>query len=59
MGDLGRWLREAGADANTVAECEGFLREADAARFAPSPEVTGEALIADAERLIRRQEGEA
>jgi hypothetical protein len=58
-GDLARRLREAGADANTAAECEGFLREADAARFAPAPEVTGEALIADAERLIRRQEGEA
>jgi len=57
--DLARRLREAGADAATVAECEAFVREADAARFAPSPEVTGEALIADAERLIRRQEGEA
>jgi hypothetical protein len=57
--DLACRLREAGADAATVAECEGFVREADAARFAPSPEVTGEALIADAERLIGRQEGEA
>ncbi len=57
--DLARRLREAGADAATVAECEAFVREADAARFAPSPEGTGEALIADAERLIRRQEGEA
>lgn len=58
-GDLARRLREAGADAATVAECEAFLREADAARFAPRPEVTGEALIADAERLIARLEGQA
>lgn len=57
--DLARRLREAGADATTVTECEAFVREADAARFAPSPEVTGEALIAGAERLVRRQEGEA
>jgi hypothetical protein len=58
-GDLARRLREAGADPATVAECEAFLWSADSARFAPSPEVTGEALLADAERLIRRREGEA
>jgi hypothetical protein len=57
--ELARRLGEAGADAATVAECEAFVREADAARFAPNPDVTGEALIADAERLIRRQEGGA
>ena len=57
--DLARRLREAGADPATVAGWEGFLREADAARFAPAPEVTGEILIADAGRLIRHQEGEA
>jgi hypothetical protein len=58
-GDLARRLREAGADPATVAECEAFVWSADAARFAPAPEVTGEALLADAERLIRRREGEA
>ena len=58
-GDLARRLRESGADPTTVAECESFLWAADSARFAPSPDVTGEALIADAERLVRRQEGEA
>lgn len=57
--DLARRLREAGADADAVAECEAFVREADAARFAPAPHLSGEVLIADAERLIRRQEGEA
>jgi hypothetical protein len=57
--DLAHRLREAGADPATVAECEAFLRAADAARFAPAPDVTGEALIADAEQLIRRREGEA
>ena len=58
-GDLARRLREAGADAEAVAECEAFVREADAARFAPAPHLTDDVLIADAERLIRRQEGEA
>lgn len=57
--DLGRRLREGGADDAVAAECEAFVAEADAARFAPSPEVTGEALVADAERLVRRLEGEA
>ena len=57
--DLARRLRDAGADADTVAECEAFVREADAARFAPAPHLSGDILIADAERLIRRQEGEA
>jgi len=57
--ELARRLRESGADEHTVAECEAFLGEADAARFAPFPHVTGDALIADAERLIRGQEGEA
>jgi hypothetical protein len=57
--ELARRLREAGADEETTTECESFLRAADAARFAPYPDVTEEALIAEAERLIRRQEGEA
>ena len=56
--DMARRLREAGADAETVAECESFLKAADAARFAPSPDESAGALIADAERLVRRQEGE-
>jgi len=56
--DLSRRLREAGASAETVAECEEFLKAADAARFAPFPEQTGDVLIADAENLVRRQEGE-
>jgi hypothetical protein len=49
---------EAGADPATVSECQAFLHAADVARFAPRPDVTGEALIADAERLVRRLEGE-
>ena len=57
--ELAARLREAGADATTIAECECFLTAADAARFAPAPDVTGEALVADAERLVRRLEGEA
>lgn len=57
--ELAARLREAGADATTIAECETFLNAADAARFAPAPEVTSEALVADAERLVRRLEGEA
>jgi hypothetical protein len=57
--ELAARLREAGADAETVAECAAFVQAADAARFAPAPDVSGEALIADAERLVRRLEGEA
>ena len=57
--ELGHRLREAGADEEAITECESFLRAADAARFAPYPDVTGDALIADAERLIRGQEGDA
>jgi hypothetical protein len=58
-GDLARRLRDAGADPDAVAECEAFVCEADAVRFAPGPDLIGDALIADAERLIRRQEGES
>lgn len=58
-GDLAVRLREAGADAATVAACAAFLRMADAARFAPRTDVTAEALIADAERLIASLEGQA
>ena len=57
-GDLSGRLREAGADSPTIAECQVFLHAADVARFAPRPDVTAEALIADAERLVRRLEGE-
>jgi hypothetical protein len=57
--ELAGRLRQAGAVDETVTECELFLRAADSARFAPYPDVTGDALIAQAERLIRRQEGEA
>jgi hypothetical protein len=57
--ELAARLREAGADAATVAECRAFLDAADVARFAPAPEVTGEALVADASRLVLRLEGEA
>jgi hypothetical protein len=42
-----------------VGECEAFVRAADAARFSPSAAGAGEALVADAEQLVRRQEGEA
>ena len=56
--DLTRRLREAGADPSTVTECEAFLKSADVARFAPAPEQTGDALVADAERLVHRLEGE-
>jgi hypothetical protein len=56
--DLAHHLRKANASDEMVAECVEFLRVGDAARFAPSPEVSAELLIADAERLIRRQEGE-
>jgi hypothetical protein len=56
--DLAYHLRNASASNETIAECVEFLRDADAVRFAPSPAVSAELLIADAERLIRRQEGE-
>jgi hypothetical protein len=56
--DLTRRLREAGADVDTVTECEAFLKSADVARFAPAPERSADALIVDAERLVRRLEGE-
>jgi BatD DUF11 like domain len=57
--ELAKRLNEAGANADTVAQCVAFLRFADTARFAPGPKVTGEILIAEAEALIRQQEGEA
>jgi hypothetical protein len=58
-GDLSRRLLEAGASPETIADCEAFLREADAVRFSPTPAGSVDALIADAERLVRHQEGEA
>ena len=57
--DLARQLTEAGANAETVASCVAFLRSADIARFAPGPNITGDMLIAEAEQLVRQQEGEA
>lgn len=56
--ELARRLRAAGADDSAIAGSVAFLTEADAARFAPLHHVTAEALLADAERLVRRQEGE-
>jgi hypothetical protein len=58
-GDLARLLTEAGANADTIVQCVAFLSSADTARFAPGPNVTGDMLIAEAELLIRQQEGEA
>jgi hypothetical protein len=57
-GDLEDLLREARASEETIRECLAFLRAGDEARFAPNPIVTTELLIAEAEHLIRRQEGE-
>jgi hypothetical protein len=57
--DLAHRLRDAGATTETIADCESFLRAADAARFTPAPAGSLEVLIADAERLVRHQEGEA
>ena len=54
-----RQLIEAGTSAEFVAHCVEFFRFADTARFAPGPTITGDILIAEAEQLIRQQEGEA
>lgn len=56
--DVARRLREAGAPEALVADCERFFRAADAARFAPAG-VPADGLIADADRLVRRLEGDA
>ncbi len=58
-GDLAIHLRNAGAGDAVVAECVALMRTADATRFAPTPAGSTDLLIADAERLIRGQEGEA
>lgn len=57
--DLASHLRAANASDETIAECVEFFRAADSARFAPLHELSAELSMADAERLIRRQEGEA
>ncbi|HKB05214.1 MAG TPA: hypothetical protein VKD90_23520 [Gemmataceae bacterium] len=57
--ELAARLREAGASPAIATECEAFVRAADAARFAPGPDTSCEALIADAERLVRQLEDEA
>jgi hypothetical protein len=57
-GEVAFRMREAGAPASAVAECAAFFHAADAARFSPTPDVTAESVLADAERLIRGQEGE-
>jgi hypothetical protein len=57
--ELGTSLSQAGASDETIREGTDFLRAADEARFAPNPVASATLLIADAERLIRGQEGEA
>ena len=57
--DLSRQLTEAEAGPETIAQCVAFLHSADTARFAPGPSVAGDVLIAEAEQLIRQQEGDA
>lgn len=57
--DLARQLTDAGANADSVQQCVSFLRSADTARFAPGSSITADALLAEAEQLIRQQEGEA
>ncbi len=58
-GDVTNRLREANASSELVDECAGFFHAADVARFAPSAGFGAESLRADAERLIRRLEGDA
>jgi len=55
--DLTRRLNETGAS-QYVTECVAFLHAADSARFAPSPAIHANALLEQAEFLIRRLEGE-
>jgi hypothetical protein len=57
-GEVADRMREAGANKAEVIACADFFHEADAARFSPTPEVTAEVVLADAERLIRCQEGD-
>jgi hypothetical protein len=57
--ELSGLLRMAGAGENTVGESNEFLRSADEARFAPNPAVSVELLVAQGERLVLHQEGEA
>jgi len=55
--DVAKRLREANAPEPLVAECEDFFRETDVARFAPAY-LSADHLIADAEHLVRRLEGD-
>lgn len=57
-GELSEHLREARAGDMIIAESEAFLRMADATRFAPNSSPISDALVADAERLIRLAEGD-
>jgi hypothetical protein len=56
-GDVAKRLREVNAPEPLVHECEDFFRETDVARFAPAY-LSADELIADAERLVRRLEGD-
>lgn len=56
--DLASHLRAAEAPAETITVAENFLQTADAVRFAPWIAGASDALLADAERFIRQQEGE-
>jgi len=58
-GELSQHLRDARASETIIAESEAFIRTADATRFAPKSSPVSDALIADAERLIRLAEGDA
>jgi len=57
--ELTQNLREARAGEIIIANSETFLRTADAARFSPNASPATDALVADAERLIRDAEGDA
>ena len=55
--DVAKRLREVNAPEPHVHECESFFRETDVARFAPAY-LSADEFIADAERLVRRLEGD-
>ena len=56
-GDVAKRLREVNAPEPLVHECQNFFRETDVARFAPGY-LSADELIADAERLVQRLEGD-
>lgn len=57
--ELSQHLRDARASEAIVAQCEEFMRNADAARFVPNTVIKPHALITDAARLIQLAEGDA